>query len=192
MEQTMTNPSDPISALARSYDDLAAVVSTMSPDQWASPTDCPAWDAKDLVNHILGGGLMYVAANDGVLTGEDHGDLIGDDPKAAIESVAANNLASWRKPGALEGERTYPWGTFPAPVGLLINLGEVLVHTWDLADATGQPATIDSEAATLVFDLYANIPMDGMRAGGVYGPELSVPESAPVTDRLLGLLSRQA
>lgn len=65
------------------------------------------------------------------------------------------------------------------------------MHTWDLAKATGQPAQIDPEVAQLIYDFYRAIPMDGMRAGGVYGPEISVPESAPVQDRLLGFLSRR-
>jgi uncharacterized protein (TIGR03086 family) len=117
--------------------------------------------------------------------------VAGANPLGALRATAATNVASWRQPGALEGDRAYPWGTFPAGAGLLINLGEVAVHTWDLARATGQPGEIDADVARLVYDFYRRVPMDDMRAAGVYGPEISVPESAPVQARLLGFLSRQ-
>lgn len=187
----MTDPIDPIAALERSYDELAKVVANLSPDQLAQPTGCPDWDGRGLLNHTLGGGLMYTLVNEGQAATEDAGDVVGADPVGAVTRVSVANLASWRADGALAGDRAYPWGTFPASVGLLINLGEIAVHAWDLAVATGQPATIDPDSAQLVYDLYTNIPMDDMRANGVYGPEVSVPASAPVADRLLGFLSRQ-
>ena len=68
-------------------------------------------------------------------------------PVGAVGRTAEVNLASWRADGALDGDRSYPWGTFPAGVGLLVNLGEVAVHAWDLAEATGQRATIDEDTA---------------------------------------------
>jgi uncharacterized protein (TIGR03086 family) len=182
---------DPITALEQAYDDLAKVVANLDAEQLARPTNCPAWDVRGLLNHILGGALMYVLVNEGERAGEDAGDVAGDDPVGAVERTATANIASWRGRGALEGERTYPWGTFPAGAGLLINLGEVALHTWDLARATGQPAAIDRDVAELVFDFYRQVPMDDMRANGVYGPEIIVPASAPVQDRLLGFLSRQ-
>lgn len=182
---------DAVDALERAYDDLTAAVTALEPQQYRLPTCCPAWDVQGLLNHILGGALMYTLVNAGQRAGEDAGDVAGADPVGALEVTAAANLASWRRPGAREGDRSYPWGTFPAGAGLLINLGEVALHTWDLTQATGQAAQIDAGVAQLVYDFYRAVPMDGMRAGGVYGPEISVPESAPVQDRLLGFLSRQ-
>jgi uncharacterized protein (TIGR03086 family) len=182
---------DPIAALERSYDQLAKVVAGLAGDQLALPTCCPEWDVRGLLNHTLGGGLMYALVNDGVAATEDAGDLAGDDPVGAVTRTAEVNLASWRAAGALDGERAYPWGTFPAAVGLLINLGEIAVHAWDLAQATGQRVTIDEDTAWLVYDLYVNVPMADLRANGVYGPAIPVPETAPVADRLLGFLSRQ-
>ncbi len=187
----MTDNDNPIAALERSYDELAKAVANLSADQLSAPTNCPDWDVRGLLNHTLGGGLMYTLVNDGIVATEDAGDVAGSDPVGAVAQVAEANLASWRAEGALVGDRAYPWGTFPAPVGLLINLGEIAVHAWDLAQATGQHATIDPGAAQLVYDLYTNIPMDDMRANGVYGHEIPVDSSAPVADRLLCFLSRR-
>ena len=65
------------------------------------------------------------------------------------------------------------------------------VHAWDIAKATGQAATIDDQVAQIVYDFYRQVPMDGLRAKGVYGPELPVPASASLQDQLLCFLSRQ-
>ena len=188
----MTDAIDPVTALERSYDELAKVVANLRPDQLALPTTCPDWDVRGVLNHILGGALMYIAANDGRLVAEDGGDVVGADPGLATSEMAAANLESWRRPGALEGERTYPFGTFPAVAGLVINVGEVALHAWDIAKATGQEARLDEGVAAVVLGLYRQVPMDDMRAHGVYGPEIPVPESASVQEQLLGFLSREA
>jgi uncharacterized protein (TIGR03086 family) len=187
----MTDLIDPVTALERSYEELATVVSGLGPDQLTAPTCCPDWDVRALLNHILGGAQMYNAANDGRLVAEDAGDIVGDDPRRAVAAAATANIRSWQEPGALDGERTYPFGTFPAGAGLISNVGEVALHAWDLASATRQPARIDKGVATLVLDFYQYVPMDELRAHGVYGPEIAVSETASVQDRLLGFLSRE-
>ena len=101
-------------------------------------------------NHILGGAVMYTVVNAGTAAGEDQGDLVGDDPAGALARTAETNLASWREPGALDGERTYPWGTLPATAGIISDLGEVALQTWDAGEALGRPAQIDPGVAQLV------------------------------------------
>jgi uncharacterized protein (TIGR03083 family) len=93
---------------------------------------------RALLNHVLGAGRMFTLANAGHQVGPDAGDLLGADPAAAIPHGATDNVEAWRRPGALDGDRTYPFGTFPAPAALLLNVTEVVMHGWDLANATGQ------------------------------------------------------
>lgn len=187
-----TTAIDGIAALQRACDDLAEVVSTLTTDQLALPTNCPGWDVRALLNHTLGTAAMFTKVNAGELVGEDAGDVVGDDAVSAVARTAAANLDAWRVPGALDGVRVYPWGTFPASVGLVINVSEVALHSWDLAAAAGQTPQLDAGAAQVVFDLYSQIPLDDMRTHGVFGAEVSVSSSAPVQDRLLGLLGREA
>jgi uncharacterized protein (TIGR03086 family) len=133
---------------------------------------------------------MFTLVNAGQAADEDAGDLVGDDPVGALARARAANLTAWRAEGALDGDRTYPWGTFPAGVGLVINISEIAVHGWDVARATEQPAAVDPEAARFVHGLYRQMPMDGLRAKGVFGAEIAVPTTAPVSDQLLGVLGR--
>jgi uncharacterized protein (TIGR03086 family) len=187
----MPSAIEPVTALERSYEELTRVVEGLTPDQLAEPTCCSDWDVRGILNHVLGAVQMYVAANDGVLVGEDGGDLLGDDPRLAVARAHDTNISSWSAPGAFAGQRTYPFGTLPAAAGLISNVGEVAVHAWDVASATGQAARIDHDVAALVLAFYQQVPMDHLRAHGVYGPELDVPETASAPDRLLAFLSRK-
>jgi uncharacterized protein (TIGR03086 family) len=188
----MSAPIDDVTALERAYDDLTRVVSHLDLDELSTPTLCSDWDVRGLLNHVLGTAVMFTAANAGQAVGEDAGDLVGDDPVGAVKHTAVANLAAWRQNGALEGSRTYPWGTFPAPIGLVINISEVAVHAWDLARASGQHAHIDAAVAAPVYELYRQMRLGDLRTKGVFGAEVTVPATAPVQDRLLGLLGRAA
>jgi uncharacterized protein (TIGR03086 family) len=180
---------DGATALERAYGHLTTTVGNVSSEDLTTASACEGWDLRALLNHVLRAGWMFTRANQGE-TGvpEDAGDLVGDDHVTACAELAAANVAAWCTPTALEGERTYPFGTFPAPTALMINVGEIAVHSWDVARATGRPAAIDPEVAALLLDFYQGMPLDAFRAHGAFGPEVPVGESAPVADRMLGLL----
>jgi uncharacterized protein (TIGR03086 family) len=182
---------DGISALERSYDQLGKLVATLALDQMALATPCPEWDVRAMLNHIFGTGWTFTFVNQDQTEGEGAGDNVGDDPVSALAQLSTANVASWRRPGALGGDRVYPFGAFPAEAALMINIGEIALHAWDLARAIGQDAIIDPEVATAVYEFYRQIPIAEYRAQGEFGPEISVPESAAVQDRLLGYLGRR-
>src|SRR4051812_693332 len=39
---------------ATEYDRFAAVVDSLSGDEWMAPTDCTEWTVRDIVLHVLG------------------------------------------------------------------------------------------------------------------------------------------
>ena len=134
---------------------------------------------------------MFTLVNQGQTADEDAGDIIGDDASLAVTAAAKENLASWRQPGAFEGDRAYFFGRYPATGAAMLNLGEVVVHNWDIAKATGHELAIDGEVGQMVYDWCVSIPLDEFRDQGAFGPEVAVPASAPIVDRLVGLLGRQ-
>jgi uncharacterized protein (TIGR03086 family) len=181
-----------IDALELSWKHGADLVSGLRPEDLSAATPCGDWDVRGLLNHTLGEAAMMTDVNRGLPSGNDHGDLISAGGPLAVtwHEAARDNVTSWRESG-LDGERTYFYGTFPANAAVLINLGEVLVHSWDLARATGQDFVLDPQLAALVHGLYSSVPLEGMRANGILGPEVRVPADAPIADRMLGLLGRQ-
>jgi uncharacterized protein (TIGR03086 family) len=181
---------DGVAALERSYDDLGKLMTSVGTAELALPSPCEGWDVKAMLNHTLGAGWMFTLVNQGESVGEDAGDVVGDDPNGALAKVREANLASWRGPDALQGDRTYPFGTFPAEAALLVNIGEIELHAWDLARATGQDETLDPEVVQVVWDFYQTLPMDEFRKYGAFGPVVDVPDSAPLQDRLIGFIGR--
>ncbi len=131
---------DPIDALELSWKQGAELVAALRPDELTLPTPCAGWDVRRLLNHTLGEVVMMTRVNGGQPGGsDDHGDLVGDGLSLGTlwDELGRDNVASWRD-GGLEGDRAYFYGTFPAGAAVVMNLGEVLVHSWDLAQATGQ------------------------------------------------------
>lgn len=180
-----------IDALEQAWKYGAELVADIHAEQLAHPTPCTEWDVRALVNHLLGEARMQTEVNHGLPSIKDHGDVIGDvDLIVAWSRSAEDNVASWREAG-VEGDRTYFYGTFPAAAGLAINIGEVVVHNWDLATALGRPVTTDPDHAAIAYGLWSSFPLDGLRASGQLGAEIPVPADAPTMDRLLGLLGRQ-
>jgi len=182
---------DSVEALGRAYEQLSRTAANVTVDQLAGKSSCAEWDLRTMANHMLGAGWMFTLVNQGQSLGEDGGELVGDDLGKACAELATANVASWEGPGGLEGERTYPFGSFPAAAAVVVNVGEIAVHGWDLAKSTGQESTIDPEVAGLLFDFYSSISLDGYREHGAFGAEIAVDASAPTADRLLGLLGFQ-
>jgi uncharacterized protein (TIGR03086 family) len=182
---------DVISALQQSYDQTVTLVTRLTPAEFDAPSPCAGWDVRATLNHMLGATWMFTLVNQGHAADEDAGDIIGDDAKLAVTAAAKENLASWRQPGAFEGDRSYAFGTFPAAGAAMLNLGEVVVHNWDVAKATGQKLAIDPTVGQLVYDWAVSIPLNEFRHHGAFGPAVAVPVSASIVDRLVGLLGRQ-
>ncbi len=185
---------DPIDALELSWKQSTELIWAAQPGCLSRPTPCAGWDVRTLLSHVLEEAVMMTRVNGGrsAFT-DDHRDLVGDGSslRTLWEKVACDNVASWRHADR-GGDRTYVYGTFPAAAAILINLGEVVLHSWDLAQAMGCDHVVDPDLATLVYDLYRAVPLDALRADGIFGPEVVVPISAPIADRLLGLLGRSA
>ena len=71
----------------------------------------------------------------------------------------------------------------------MVFLGDVLVHTWDLARATGQDESIDAEIAA---EMLAGMePIEQLlRDSQQYGPRVEVPDDADVVTRLIAFTGR--
>jgi uncharacterized protein (TIGR03086 family) len=182
---------DVISALERSYDQTAKLAAGLTAAELDAPSPCAGWDVRATLNHLLGATWMFTLVNQGQAADEDAGDVIGDDATLAVTAAAKENLASWRQPGAFEGDRSYFFGTFPAAGAAMLNLEEVVVHNWDVAKAIGRRLVIDPAVGQMIYDWGVSIPLDDFRDHGAFAPEVVVPASAPIVDRLVGLLGRQ-
>jgi uncharacterized protein (TIGR03086 family) len=68
-------------------------------------------------------------------------------------------------------------------------LGELVVHGWDLARATGQDATWPEDAVAFAYDVAEQTAGKG-RQMGIYGPPVPIAAEASIMDRLLAVTGR--
>ena len=64
------------------YDRCAQVFRSLTPAQWAAPTDCPAWDVRQMAAHMLGMAEMAASIREN----------LRQQPKAAKAVAAGGGL----------------------------------------------------------------------------------------------------
>jgi uncharacterized protein (TIGR03086 family) len=168
-----------------------AVVSGVSAGQWTASTPCAEWDARGVLSHLVRGNLLFVAIirdEPRPVPGTDH---LGAHPLAAFQRAAAQLQATFRGPGVLQSVYEAPFGTAPGTAMVHVRIAENLVHAWDLARATGQPADFPDDVADRALARSRQrltVRLDG--PGAAFGAEVPVPPDAPAIDRLAGWLGR--
>ena len=71
----------------------------------------------------------------------------------------------------------------------MIYTGDVFLHRWDLARATGQDETLDPQRCARL--LAGMLPMDdALRRSGHYGPRVLVDDDADAQTQLLAFIGR--
>lgn len=164
---------------------MRQVMAGVRADQLAGATPCSEWAVQDLMDHIAGG-PAYLLAGMGVAPTDG-----GRATAVAYEQALDGCLVALREPGALDRRCVSPlgfeWSIAEATAGTFM---DQLVHTWDLATATGQDPTLDPglvEACLAMF--FPDMPEHG-RAAGLIGPAVDIPPDAPAQDRLLAGMGR--
>lgn len=174
---------------------LPKLVRAVDSDHLRASTPCSEWDVRALVNHQLfwGPSLVGAARKDSVpppAPGESDVDLTAGDWQQAFEQHIDALVTAWSEPEAWEGMTVMALSPrMPAPMIGGMVVGELVVHGWDLARATGQEPDWEPE----VLDrLHQELTMtaDQGRQLGVYAPEVPVPANAPMLARVLGLTGR--
>ncbi len=190
----MTVDSDPIARLARALNETDAIIARVRPEQATLPTPCRAWDVRALVNHVVQDVRQFAAMVCGEEWEQDDADVIGDDWTGAYRAASGALLAAWRREGALAGTVRLPFGEVPAAWCVDQQISDLVVHGWDIARATGQPTELDPELgqASLAWARQNLVPeLRGDEGSGyAFGPEVPVPETAPLHDRLAAFFGR--
>jgi uncharacterized protein (TIGR03086 family) len=168
--------------------DFTARVEAVGPGGWDAEAPCEGWVARDIVRHLVEWVPWWVGE------GTDHSVSVTadvDDDPAAAWAQLRDQMQAMLDGG--DGE-TFDSPMFGGemPLGVAAErfvTGDVLVHTWDLATATGQDTSIDSDFAA---DMYEGmLPMDDMlRQSGHFGPRVEVPDDADPVTKLIAFTGR--
>ncbi|HYK32894.1 MAG TPA: TIGR03086 family metal-binding protein [Streptosporangiaceae bacterium] len=187
---------DLLAAFEGAVRSTAEVVKATPADLMDAPTPCTDWDVRALLNHVIG--TMWLAEalfSDQpprypmVPGGLPPTDLAGYDPAAAYAEASAAALAAVSAGDALVRQHPTPLGEMPGPGLAGFTTLDILVHGWDLAKATGQPADLDGRLAAHVLGFAEQALTPDTRQARI-GPALPAAADAPVTDRLVAFLGR--
>ena len=182
---------DPVAMLERAVAATEAIVAGVRSDQMDLATPCTDWTVRDVIDHVVKGNSWAVAnlASESGSAPRPGGDMVGDDPAAAFAASSAQMVAAFKAPGALAKMLDLPFGRMPGAAFAGFRMGDLLVHGWDIAKATGQPtdfapelneAALAAARRTMTFD----------RAGSPFQPEQPVAAEAPAADRFAAFLGR--
>ncbi|HEY8373354.1 MAG TPA: TIGR03086 family metal-binding protein [Pseudonocardiaceae bacterium] len=177
----------------RAVEEFLRYARRIRPDQWHLPTPCVEWDVRTLVNHLVSENRWTVPLLAGATVEEVgdrfDGDLLGENPTAAVLAAAREALAAVDTPGALDGRVHLSYGDEDAKEYLRQLATDHLVHAWDLAVAVEADPRLDAE---LVAECAAwfTAHEDAYRAAGIIGPRVELPTGASLQDKLLAAFGR--
>lgn len=136
-----------LAILVRVSSDFEILCRSIREDQWSLPTPCTEWNLEDLVDHVTGGNRFTILVLNGETAEEAMAETITsfdeshESRTAALESIEAQLLA-FDEPDVLDRLCNHVAGELTGREVLRIRLHELIIHTWDIAEAVNSPASI--------------------------------------------------
>ena len=158
--------------------------------RWDDPAPCEGWVARDVVRHLTTWIPEHFFGQWGIDPVD--GPSVDDDPAAAwaaLDRVIQGALDDPEVAGAVRETGQMGPMSFEQSFDM-IGTGDVFLHTWDLARATGQDEALDPDEVHQMFT--GMEPMDEMlRSSGHFGPRVPVPDDADEQTKLIAFIGRQ-
>lgn len=173
----------------RVADGLTARVNAVPAEAWENVCpSCPEWTARQLMSHVIGNarwGLDQINEVEHV-TRESIEDIPGEwaAVRDEVEQALADPVLAHR---AIFG----PFGP-TAYTELIASLAcsDMLIHTWDLARATGGDENLDPQLCLETLEWL--LPMDEIiRRPGLFGRRVHPPQGADVVVALMSFCGRK-
>ena len=185
------------SPVSFTLDDAAAelrrVAAGVRDDQLDAPTPCADWTVRDLAAHTreLTKAFTHTARHEPAGNPADTDEL----PPNWREQLAQDLdtlVAAWREPAAWRGEADAGGVTMPSAELAVVVLDELVLHCWDLAQATCQDFTATDHDVTIctTFARAMSTPETLDSREGLYGPIVDTGTDATPLAALLGLAGR--
>ncbi len=180
------SPADEHRQVAAAFTDL---VRSADPERWDDPAPVDGWTARDVVGHLVEWLPALLEGSAGITL--PTGPPVSEDPVAAWQVHVDVVQELLDDPATADKVASNPnFGDVPVDRAIAqFYTGDVFMHTWDLAKATGQPVQLDEARCAAM--LAGMEPIDEMlRRSGQYGPKVDVGSDADIQSRLMGFIGR--
>ena len=191
--ETANGPALMAAAAAEAARVVAGAAKAANTKTLEQTTPCTDWDLRTLLNHMI---LWTSYSAERRAYGESVAEeLMSKDFTAepgyaqAYQAQLARAVDAWSKPEAWEGDRNVMGSATPAADIAAMLIAEMVLHGWDIAQATGQDYRCDDGVAQAV--------LETVRAQGELFREyqgfaaiVPVPDDATAFDRALALSGR--
>lgn len=163
-----------------------------------SVTPCEKWPVVQVIDHLLGLSLAFTfgAQKKPLPVAGGAPEPSSELPENWREELPRRLDAlaeAWTDPAAWQGMTSVGGVEMPGVVCALVALDEVVVHSWDLAVATGQGISVDPAVAGTLYEFWSAQDQD---PGGlplrqvIFGEPVAVAAQAPAFEKVLGLTGR--
>ena len=164
-------------------------VNSVPSHAWDNPAPCEGWLARDVVRHLVEWVPSFFSNYAGLeLPARPP---VDDDPARAWGVLDDGLRSALDDPDVASRQFEMRGGQYTVEQAIdMFCTGDILVHTWDVARATGLDEALDAEE---VHRMLAGMePMDeALRQSGQYGPRVDVAADADEQTRLIAFTGRQ-
>jgi len=193
---------DLIAAYLQRLEVAADLVAQVRSEQLGDPTPCPDYDVRTLVNHFIAGVSLFARGAGGELArgeiaglarGGEQPDYIasaGEDPAGAIRAAVDEAESAWSV-AAPDRSPTQGEDRVPSSMVVFIALGEAVIHSWDIATATGQHYEVPDELAASLLEGMSSRMGRGERPPGMpFASEVPIADDAAALEKLIAFSGR--
>ena len=175
---------------------MRPILAGVASNQLGNATPCTDWNVQQLITHnikVTGFALGMLQGNITV----NPMDVSGDIPAEGAENAfvaGTNRVLEFLKSADLSKVIDTPFGPMPTGQVIMFPTLDMTVHKWDLAKGTNQDTSIESGLAEVCYAV-AEAAAEALRQNAeaglpAFGPEVTVPISASIQDKLLGISGR--
>ncbi len=161
-------------------------------DQLSGSTPCTEWNVQDLISH----NIKVADFVHGTIQGNNTtnpmevGDALPSQGARDAFASGTSKVLDLSKSSDLNRVIETPVGEMPIANFVMFPTLDIVIHKWDLAKGTSQSTSLDAGLAEACFGAM-QMGAEMGRQAGVFGPEITVPMSASIQDKLLAISGRQ-
>jgi uncharacterized protein (TIGR03086 family) len=175
---------------------LRALLLGVGVAELTEPTPCPDWTVAALLDHLMG--LSY-AFTQAARKRTDAPGTDGPPPAPSAQHLSRHWRSSlpvlleelataWKDPAAWTGTSRVGGVTMPAASVAIVAMNELIMHSWDLARATGQDYAADPRTLEVLVEFLSQGPAEG--TPGAFGPVVPTDSEAELLDHAVALSGR--